>query len=295
MDYKERLINFKPEKDFFVGIDSDGCVFPTMELKHKECFIPNIVKYWGLQSISKYAREVAEWVNLYSIYRGNNRFETLVKTIELLSERVEIKKTGFKLLDLNDLKEFINSGSPLSNTGLKAYMQEHPSEILDKALKWSESVNAAVSDIVHGVALFPYVRESLEKLEKSADIIVVSATPLESLEKEWNEHNIAKYVKIIAGQEMGSKKEHLKLAAGGKYKKENILMIGDAPGDHKAAKANDVLFYPIKPGYEEESWEQFYREAIDKFLNNEYAGDYEKSLLDDFYKLLPEVPHWKSR
>ena len=45
-----------------------------MELKHKECFIPNTINYWGLQGVSKYAREAAEFVNLYSKSRGVNRF-----------------------------------------------------------------------------------------------------------------------------------------------------------------------------------------------------------------------------
>jgi len=71
---KERLYAFKPQHSYFVGIDSDGCVFDSMEIKHKECFIPNIIKYWKLQAISKYARAAAEFVNLYSKWRGVNRF-----------------------------------------------------------------------------------------------------------------------------------------------------------------------------------------------------------------------------
>ena len=59
------LAEFQPQREFFVGIDSDGCVFDTMEVKHKECFIPNIIKFWNLQSVSKYAREAAEFVNLH--------------------------------------------------------------------------------------------------------------------------------------------------------------------------------------------------------------------------------------
>jgi hypothetical protein len=51
---------------FFIGIDSEGCAFDTMEIKHKECFIPSTIKYWDLQAVSKYAREAAEFVNLYS-------------------------------------------------------------------------------------------------------------------------------------------------------------------------------------------------------------------------------------
>ena len=76
------MYEIQPKQKFLVGIDSDGCVFDTMELKHKECFIPNIVKYYKLQSISKYAREAAEFVNLYSKSRGINRFPALVEAMK---------------------------------------------------------------------------------------------------------------------------------------------------------------------------------------------------------------------
>ena len=118
MDFKEKLNSFKKEKEYFVGIDSDGCAFPTMELKHKECFIPNIVKFWKLQSISKYIREIAEWVNLYSIYRGVNRFIALDKTIELIAERGAVKKAEFPLPVMQDIKAYIDSGINLSSSGL---------------------------------------------------------------------------------------------------------------------------------------------------------------------------------
>ena len=72
------MYEITPTKEFFVGVDSDGCAFDTMELKHKECFIPNTIKYYNLQSVSKYAREAAEFVNLYSKSRAINRFTPLV-------------------------------------------------------------------------------------------------------------------------------------------------------------------------------------------------------------------------
>jgi len=31
-----------------------------MELKQKECFCPNIVKFWKLQAAAKYVREAVE-------------------------------------------------------------------------------------------------------------------------------------------------------------------------------------------------------------------------------------------
>ena len=84
------LIDHQPQHEYFIGIDSDGCAFDTMEIKHKECFCPNIINYWDLQAVSKYAREAAEFVNLYSKWRGINRWPALVKVFDLLVERKEV-------------------------------------------------------------------------------------------------------------------------------------------------------------------------------------------------------------
>jgi phosphoglycolate phosphatase-like HAD superfamily hydrolase len=270
------LAELKPEHEFFIGIDSDGCAFDTMEIKHKECFAPNIIKHWSLQPVSKYAREAAEFVNLYSKWRGINRWPALVMVFE------------------PRIREFIaDDAFPKSNDGLQAYMAEHSDSELDTAWAWTTGVNATVADMVHGVPPFPYVRESLEFLADKADMIVVSATPLEALTREWEEHDIARYVQVVAGQEMGKKALHLQLAAKGKYAPDHVLMIGDAPGDMNAARANKALFYPVNPGHEEASWQRFYEEAMHKFLAGEYAGEYEASAIAEFEKLLPEIPPWK--
>ena len=71
-------------------------------------------------------------------------------------------------------------------------------------------------------------------------------------------------------------------------------MIGDAPGDYKAAKDNDALFFPVNPGAEEASWELFYNEAIDRFFEGTYAGDFETGLIDKFNSYLPENPPWEA-
>jgi len=265
-----------------------------MEIKHKECFIPNIIKHWNLQPVSKYAREAAEFVNLYSKWRGINRWPALVMVMDLLRERPEVQQRHAVIPEMNSIRAFIDSGYPLSNDGLKQYMAEQGTDDeLERGLRWSLAVNATIADMVHGIPPFPYVRESLEAMQNHADVIVVSATPLEALTREWQEHDIAKYVRVIAGQEMGSKREHLALAAKGKYPPDHVLMVGDAPGDMKAARANDALFFPVNPGHEEESWERFYKEGLQKFLNGEYAGEYEAQLIADFDKLLPEIPPWK--
>jgi len=121
---------------------------------------------------------------------------------------------------------------------------------------------------------------------------VVSQTPVEALAREWEENNIDGYVRIIAGQEYGTKTEHLALAAKGKYPDSKILMIGDAPGDQKAAVANGVLFFPVNPGHEEESWKRFYTEALDRFFEGTYEGGYQDSLVREFDSYLPGKPPW---
>lgn len=285
--------NFQKQHDFLIGIDSDGCAFDTMEIKHKECFIPNTVKYFGLQSVSKYAREAAEFVNLYSKWRGINRFPALTMTLDLLEERPEVKSRGTNIMKLQGVRDWIERETKLGNPALTAEVEKSSNEDLKLALDWSTAVNNTVEDIVHGVAPFPYVRKSLEKLSSVAEMIVCSATPNGALKKEWEEHDIAPFVQAICGQEAGSKKETLGQAKGFGYGENKVLMIGDAPGDMKAAKAVGALFYPINPGREEQSWERFFNESCDKFLNGEYAGDYEKQLIVEFDEYLPELPPWK--
>jgi hypothetical protein len=53
------------------------------------------------------------------------------------------------------------------------------------------------------------------------------------------------------------------------------------------------LFYPVNPGDEIESWKRFGDEAFDKFVNGEYAGQYEEKLIAEFDSYLPELPPWQ--
>ena len=122
---------------------------------------------------------------------------------------------------------------------------------------------------------------------------MVSSIPVEALRREWQEHDIAKYAAVIAGQEMGNKARHLEYAAGERYRQDHVLMIGDAPGDMEAARANDALFYPINPGDEVKSWKRFAYEAFDRFIDGRYAGEYEEKVIAEFDARLPELPPWQ--
>ncbi|MHC5538766.1 HAD family hydrolase [Singulisphaera rosea] len=293
-DPQSPLRDFRQTQEFFIGIDSDGCAFDSMEVKHKECFIPCMVQYFGLAAISKFARESWEFVNLYSQWRGVNRFPALTTSLDVLARRPEVARRGFKIPEVAGLRSWIARESKLANGTLKAEVAATGDPDLTLTLAWSEAVNRMVGEVVRNVPPFPFVREALESMAVNADVMVVSATPAEALEREWKEHDLDRHVALIAGQEMGSKKEHLALATGGRYEPSKVLMIGDAPGDRKAAEANGVLFYPIDPGFEDESWRRFYEEALPRFYAGTYAGDYMAEQVARFEALLPERPPWKT-
>jgi phosphoglycolate phosphatase-like HAD superfamily hydrolase len=295
-DPQQKLKDFKPSKKFFVGIDSDGCAFNSMEVKHNDCFSIAVVREYHLAAVSRQVHEAWDFVNLYSQNRGCNRFKAILFVMDHLAQMPRVKAAGVKVPAMTATRAWVKSDNNLSNARLKEVAAAATGEAkteLDHLMTWSKLVNKFVEETVHNLPPFPGLRDALTKLNGQADVLVVSATPAEALEREWVEHGIDKQVALIAGQEMGSKTEHLTLAAKGKYGADQVLMIGDAPGDLKAARDVGALFYPINPGSEEKSWERFVSEGIDKFFGKTYAGAYEKSLIDEFMKLLPHNPPWQ--
>jgi phosphoglycolate phosphatase-like HAD superfamily hydrolase len=212
---------------------------------------------------------------------------------DLLAERTEAIERGYSPPAIDALRQWIAAESRLANPALAQKVKETGDAALARALQWSQAVNADVERIVRNVPPFPHVRQSVQKIQGQADVIVCSATPAEALDREWSEHDLARYAALICGQEVGTKKEHLHhCAGGGKYRPDRVLMIGDALGDHKAAKDNGFLFYPINPGRESESWRRLHDEALDRFLAGTYAGSYEEQRLEEFRSLLPSTPPW---
>ena len=291
-DYPQELSSLPKENDFFIGIDSDGCVFDSMEVKHKECFCPAYIKHFGLQAASRYAREIWDFVNLYSKTRGCNRFLALRYARELIRNRPVFAERGIETPALTSLDAWVEEETKLGNPALKARVEASGDEELTRLLAWSEEVNARIKDMVYGVGPFSRVRPCLEQMKGRADVIVVSQTPMEALEREWEEHDLAGYVNYIAGQEAGTKTEHLRYAAGNRYDAGKVLMIGDAPGDYQAAAANNALFFPVLPGDEESSWQKLHDEGLKRFFDGAFDGDYQAHVLEEFDAALPETPPW---
>ena len=298
-DYLKELYELNPTREYLVAIDSDGCVFDAMGIKQRECFCPMMIAYFGLQPVAEAARECKEFADLFSITRGANRHKTIVRILtELLPNHPMVQNRSFQVPQLPHYVKWVTDPSSLlSEEGLKHMTEASEGQAkkeFETVFQWSVRVNELVAEIVKDIPPFPYARESLSKIVEYADIIVCSSTPVEALSREWSEHDIEKYALFIAGQEMGSKAKHLSVMAE-KYKPNKILMMGDAISDQHAAEINHVMFYPINPGNEAESWKRFYDEAFEKFLNNTYASDYQTKLKKEFCNYLPDTPSWMKK
>lgn len=289
---KDDLINFLPRFNTFVGIDSDGCVFDTMEIKQKDFFHPHIIRHWGLEDIEAQVRAAAEFVYLYSTYRGLNRFLGLCKTFELLHDWPEASAQA-GLPDPADLRIYCDSGQPLSNATIEAEAERTGSALLSQAHTWSVELNQDIDNNMPDPPAFPDVEKALRRIQQNSDAIVISQTQAVALLKDWYRDDLAKYVSVIAGPELGNKIDHFNMAAVNRYPAQAILMIGDAPGDMATAQTIGCNFYPINPGQEIESWQRFMDEAYDAFLSGGFSDEYQTRLNQEFKALLPGTPPWK--
>lgn len=87
----------------------------------------------------------------------------------------------------------------------------------------------------------------------------------------------------MCGQEAGTKAYCIGELKKKGFSDDQVLMVGDAPGDLEAAKKNHVLFYPIIVGKEAFSWERLANEALQKFLDGSFKEKYQEQLIDEFY------------
>lgn len=292
------LRDFTPMSEYLVAVDSDGCVFDNMEIKHKECFCPALIFHFELQAASKYVREIWEFVNLYGSTRGINRFKGLQLTLDYARRRPEIITRGVNIPEMPDLASWIESERCLGDSTLEFAVERTGSLELRKVLDWSQEVSRTIARVVHGVGPFPGVREVIASAGTRADAIVVSQAPREILAREWSAYDLDQLVRCIAGQDDGTKQEHLATAVGTnekRYQPDRILVIGDAPGDHAAAESVGALFFPIIPGDEEHSWKTLRKEGLEQFFNGTYRGEYAIGLTERFYAALPETPPWEER
>lgn len=283
---------FEPKHDFLIGVDSDGCVFDSMEVKQIQHFHPLIVKHWDLRKHEFEVRTIAKYVNLRSPWRGSNRFLALLKTFELLQVWKERFDLTLNVPAHQDLHDWVESGETLNEDSLETNAKT--SSELAGVLAWSREVNADIASRMMPVPPFDGAADALTLFHARADTVVISLTPVEALEHEWNTNGLRWDMDAILGQEWGTKPDQIRLAMSQKtYDPEKVLILGDAPGDLKAARETGVCFYPIIPGKEVECWRRLLNEDMDRFFRGEYKNKVELDYIVEFEALLNQPPPWE--
>ncbi|AQW22533.1 HAD hydrolase-like protein [Clostridium perfringens] len=271
------LDNFNKQKDFLICIDSDGCAIDTMDIKHIKCFGPCMVTEWNLEEWKEPILERWNKVNLYTLTRGINRFKGLAVAL------IEINEKYITIEGLDEFVRWTEETKELSNESLEVEIEKTNNICLKKALEWSKSVNKSI-DLLSDDEKCPFegVKEAIILAKKVADIAIVSSANEKAVLDEWNKHGLLENVDIVLTQNIGSKSYCInKLIAKG-YSRNNVLMVGDALGDLKAAEENEALYYPIMVRKEKESWIRFSKEALERFTSNSYYGEYQEKVIAEF-------------
>ncbi|NGT33004.1 HAD hydrolase-like protein [Clostridium perfringens] len=271
------LDNFNKQKDFLICIDSDGCAIDTMDIKHIKCFGPCMVTEWNLEEWKEPILERWNEVNLYTLTRGINRFKGLAVAL------IEINEKYITIEGLDEFVRWTEETKELSNESLEVEIEKKNNICLKKALEWSKSVNKSI-DLLSDDEKCPFegVKEAIILAKKVADIAIVSSANEKAVLDEWNKHGLLENVDIVLTQNIGSKSYCInKLIAKG-YSRNNVLMVGDALGDLKAAEENEALYYPIMVRKEKESWSRFSKEALERFTSNSYYGEYQEKVIAEF-------------
>ena len=276
------LQSFQKSKDFLVCIDSDGCAIDSMNVKHINCFGPCMVNEWNLHNWADEILERWNYVNLYSLTRGINRFKGLVKALK------EIDEKHIPIEDLHSLEHWVETTNELSNSALEKAIQNNPNSIcLQKALSWSNQVNASIKKLPEEQILpFEMVKEALIFAHQKADIAIVSSANLGAIMDEWERHELLPHVDLVLAQDAGTKAYCIQELLKKGYGKKNVVMCGDAPGDMDAANVNGVFYFPIKVNLEKESWSEFIAQGFDRLLQGTYKGAYQNEKIDEFIKNL---------
>jgi phosphoglycolate phosphatase-like HAD superfamily hydrolase len=272
----DKIEDFKKTSEFLVCVDSDGCAMDTMEVKHRKCFGPKIVEIWKLQNVEERFLEIWNDVNLYTKTRGINRFKGLVMTLELLEAE------GVEIPNISSIKKWAETTNELSNPSLKREIDRTNDEQLRKAMEWSLAVNKAISELSGDDKPFAGVEEGLKKANAATDVAIVSSANGAAVLDEWTRHNLAPHVSIMLGQEAGTKAYCIEELKKFGYENTHVLMVGDAPGDLEAAGKNGVYYYPILVGKEAFSWRHFKNEALGKFIDGSFTGEYQQQLINEF-------------
>lgn len=258
------LKEFKKNKKYLLCVDSDGCAMDTMNIKHIRCFGPCFVDVYGITENRQAVLDRWNAINLYEITRGVNRF---IGCATILKELYPEDKN---VLAFND---WVRSAKELSEKAVGEVANSTGNPVFAKAFEWSKEVNKGINALSNDdKKAFSGAQAGLIFAHKNFDVAIVSSANYAAVVEEWRRCGILEHTDVVTTQTDGSKAHCISELLKKGYEKQNIIMMGDAEGDLKAAESNGVAFYPVLVNHENQSWEQL-PEFLTKFVNGESAVD----------------------
>lgn len=253
-----QLSQFKKKKRYLLCVDSDGCAMDTMNIKHIKCFGPQFAEVFDITKNREAVLNRWNDINLYSITRGINRFKGLA---QILCELYP------KSAPCIEFKEWTDCAKELSESSLKAKIEEGGGEIFKKALLWSQRTNAAIGALpAEEKKAFDGVWEALNGARAAFDIAIVSSANFAAVKEEWERCSLLGLTDCLTTQQDGSKAYCIAELIKKGYDPSDAVMVGDAMGDLEAAEKNGISFYPILVNHEAESWRKIVA-ALEGFVN----------------------------
>lgn len=273
----QALDSFVPKHQKLLCFDSDGTVIDAMNVKHNRCHGRAFLEEWDLTSQTEAVQKVWSGINLYEKTRGINRFLALYTMLL----RMEGAGLHTDEADLALYRTWLDKDD-LSNISLKEEIGRTDSAFLKKVLRWSESVNKKIAALKpNDKPPFENVREALAYAKDKVDLAIISSSNLSAITEEWDSHGLLEYPSFITSQEIGTKDDCIARILEKGYRKEDVLMVGDAYPDVHAAESNGVWYYPILVRHEAESWAALKDRYLPLFLADRF-GTVQEELLARF-------------
>lgn len=248
----------------------------TMDIKHIQCFGPCMVEEWGLQKWEEPILKMWSDMNLYTMTRGINRFKGLAMALKKINELY------CPIEGVDAFASWAEVAPELSNNSVREAALVASGSCFVKALSWSLKVNKAIDALPEETKKpFELAEEGLAAAHEFADVAIVSSANPEAVFEEWQRCGLLEHVDVLCCQDVGSKEHCIKMLKLG-YAQDHVLMVGDAPGDLKAAESAGVFYYPILVRAEKQSWQELMDVGFQLFRDGKYAS-YETEKKAQFY------------
>jgi len=244
-----------------VVVESEGCVFDTLRLRHEQAYLPAFVACfaWGVDR--SYCSNLWRRLALDSKFRGQPPARILLAALQILNRHSpSIRRSA--VLRVLDHYLALPAPDPFTLAGAPA---GSPERLLLDWMTMSDGIIEAemAEHCFSGAAEFLL---SFKDSAPKAELLVYGSYSESSTLRRWESAGLGSCFLRLAGAERGEFSGYLRAALKNGYDGCPILVIGTTGMAWQAAQAVGARFYPILPDAEEESWKFLAEEYFPAFL-----------------------------